>query len=129
VKITKFILAFGLFPLLLFFLLLSSGCRTNSYPRTLYQEAEYDYQQGNYARAFDKLWILAQRNDPRALYAMGYLYYYGIGTQKDQDIARMLIRRSAAHNYPPAVTALKLIMQERFDQYVPFDERRRGMRP
>lgn len=84
--------------------------------------AQYDYANGNYPRAFQELWAPAQKNDPRALYAMGYMYYYGIGTDKDQDLGRSLIRRAAAKNYPPAITALKMITQVRRSQYIPFEK-------
>lgn len=52
---------------------------------------------------------------------MGYMYYYGIGTEKDQDIGRSLIRRAADKHYSPAIIALKQITQRRYDQYVPFE--------
>ena len=53
---------------------------------------------------------------------MGYMYYYGLGTDKDQDLGRSLIRRAAAKQYPPAIVALKLITQRRHNQYVPLEK-------
>jgi len=90
--------------------------------KTSYEQAQVSYSQGDYSRAFNELLDPVKHNDPKSLYAMGYMYYYGIGTEKDQNLGRGLIRRSAAYNYPPAIAALKLINQERFNQYVPFEE-------
>lgn len=100
--------------------LLLTGCIHRSMPS--FAAAEYDYAHGNYPRAFQELWTPAEKNDPRALYAMGYMYYYGVGTDKDQDLGRSLIRRAAAKNYPPAITALELITKRRRNQYLPFEK-------
>ena len=98
---------------------LLTGCVSHS--QSSFEQAQLNYAQRNYSRSFQDLLIPVQHNDPKALYAMGYMYYYGIGTEKDQDLGRSLIRRSASLNYSPAITALKLITQRRFNQYVPFE--------
>lgn len=96
-----------------------SGCATHS---TSLDRAEKNYYAHDYARAFKELWGPVSSHDPRATYAMGYMYYYGLGTDKDQDIGRSLIRRSAAWHYPPAIQALKIITQTRHEQYLPFEK-------
>lgn len=100
--------------------LILSGCVSAT--KTSYEQAQVSYSRGYYSRAFNELLYPVQHNDPKALYAMGYMYYYGIGTEKDQNLGRGLIRRSASYNYRPAIEALKLITQERYNQYVPFEE-------
>jgi len=86
-----------------------------------YEAAKLNYARGDYARSFHQLWIPAQQKDPRAFYAMGYMYYYGLGTDQDQDIGRSLIRRAAGMKYPPAIIALRLITTAHHNQYMPLE--------
>jgi DamX protein len=51
----------------------------------------------------------AQANDPDAQYALGYMYYYGIGVVEDREAARLWIRRAAAAGQPLALKAEQLI--------------------
>lgn len=87
-----------------------------------FEAAQRSYEQHDYSQAFEQLWIPARQQDPRALYAMGYMYYYGIGTDKDQDLGRGLINRAAVMKYPPAIEAMNLIMAAKHTQYVPFQK-------
>ena len=96
-----------------------SGCATHT---SSLDRAERSYESHDYARAFKELWIPVEAHDPRAIYAMGYMYYYGIGTDKDQDIGRSLIRRASAQHYRPAIAALKLITEAKHEQYLPFEK-------
>jgi hypothetical protein len=96
-----------------------SGCAMHT---SSLQRAEESYVTHDYARAFKELWAPVEGHDPRAIYAMGYMYYYGIGTDKDQDLGRSFIRRAAASHYPPAVEALKLITSSKHEQYLPFEK-------
>lgn len=89
-----------------------------------YEQAKIDYYNGNPSRAFVELWRPAQLNDPRALYAMGYMYYYGIGTDKDIDLGRKLIHVASDFQYPPAITALKIIYAPVHEQYAAFEDPR-----
>ncbi len=102
--------------------LLFSGCAQPTSPNLHYIKAEQNYAVKDYSRAFQELWLPAQYGQPRAMYAMGYMYYNGIGTNKDQDIGRSLIRRAAEQHYPPAILALKRIDQERREQYLPLEQ-------
>lgn len=104
--------------LTIFFLaaLLSSCINTTP----AFSKAAISYAQHDYHRSFNILsdiTDLANHEDPRAQYALGYLYYYGLGVAMDQDIGREWIKKSAAHCYPPAVVALKEIMNGRHQQY------------
>lgn len=82
--------------------------------------AEHDFRHCFYKRAFEKLWWSATLGHARAQYMLGYLYYYGLGTVRDQDIGRIWIRRSADKNFIPAVLAYRAITNPRYPQYVPF---------
>ena len=68
--------------------------------------AQTDFQHGNYYKAFDSLHPYAERGDKDAQYAVGYMYYYGLGTAKDQNTARYWIRKSAEQGKPAAQHAM-----------------------
>jgi hypothetical protein len=76
-----------------------------------------------YARAFEKLWMPAHSGNPRAQYALGYLYYYGLGTVRDEDFARLWFKRAADCHYPPAVEAYRRMTDVQFEQYVPMQSK------
>jgi TPR repeat protein len=81
--------------------------------------AKQDYVEHDYSRAFNALLLPAMHDDPEAQYALGYMYYYGLGIAKDQDIARTWIKKSADHHYLPALQAMVVITQVRHEQYIP----------
>jgi septal ring-binding cell division protein DamX len=56
----------------------------------------------------------AQSNEPDAEYALGYMYYNGIGTVKDAETAQVWIKRAAEQGQPLAISALKTIRQSQF---------------
>lgn len=56
----------------------------------------------------------AQSNEPDAEYALGYMYYNGIGTVKDTETAQVWIKRAAEQGQPLAISALKTIRQSQF---------------
>lgn len=47
----------------------------------------------------------AERGDPDAQYALGYIYFYGVGTVRDLDAARLWIRKAAVQGQPLAIKA------------------------
>ena len=51
----------------------------------------------------------AMQGDPDAQYALGYMYYYGVNTVRDQDLAYLWIKRAASQGQPLARQALRLI--------------------
>lgn len=54
----------------------------------------------------------AKRGDPDAQYALGYMYFYGIGTQRDSQSARLWIQKSASQGQPLAKRALDIMANE-----------------
>lgn len=107
-----------------FFWVYITGCtlhRHNININTI-RAAEYNFATCDYAKAFDLLWDPVKHNDPIALYAMGYLYFYGLGIDENKDLGRNLIERAAQQRYRRAIAALKLIRQHQFVQYVPFED-------
>lgn len=59
--------------------------------------------------SFKQIVRAAERGDPDAQYALGYMYYYGQGTPKDDIAAKVWIEKSAAQGQPQAQKALNLI--------------------
>lgn len=63
----------------------------------------------NYRDAFIRLKPEANRAQPDAQYAIGYMYYYGQGVVEDKKQAWLWINRAAALGQPEALTAVKLL--------------------
>ena len=56
-----------------------------------------------------KIIALAQEGDADAQYALGYLFYYGIGLSRDVRRGKQWIRKAAAQGNKEAVMALAMI--------------------
>ena len=64
--------------------------------------------------SLDQVEQAAESNDPDAEYALGYMYYYGIGTQSDPDTAIIWIKRAASQGQPLAIEAYRAIRKSQF---------------
>jgi TPR repeat protein len=84
-----------------------AGCAT--YPEQQYQLAQKEYQQQDYHLAFQHLYQAAKDNDRKAQYALGYLYYYGLGVAQNAYLSRLWLYRSASFGNKKALAALKVI--------------------
>ncbi|HLB56908.1 MAG TPA: SPOR domain-containing protein [Coxiellaceae bacterium] len=62
-----------------------------------------------YNCSITKIQAAAENGSADAQYALGYMYYYGIGTVRDQQTAELWIERSAAQGQPLAKKAWSLI--------------------
>lgn len=60
-----------------------------------------------YQCSFSRVEQAARSGDPDAQYALGYLYYYGIGATQDRQTGLMWIRKAAAQGQPVAQQALQ----------------------
>ena len=67
------------------------------------------FRNQHYREAFIHLKPLADRNQPDAQYAIGYMYYYGQGVTEDRRAACIWINRAAAQGQPDAIKAIKII--------------------
>lgn len=103
---------------LLGLVILMSGCASapqRSWPAAagqtqgLYAEAQSAYESRNYFKAADDLIALSQQGDPRARYALGYMYYYGQGVLADRSRAMLLFRQAAAQGNAKAQEALAML--------------------
>jgi len=90
-----------------------AACAT---PTQQYDTAQQAYQQQDYHSAFVKLKPLAEDGDAKSQYAIGFMYYYGIGTNINQQEALSWIAKSAKQNYPPAVAALQKLQNQGMSQ-------------
>ena len=62
-----------------------------------------------YQCSFAQIEQTARTGDPDAQYALGYLYYYGIGTTQDRQTGLVWIRKAAAQGQTVAQEALRAI--------------------
>lgn len=60
----------------------------------------------------------AENGDPDAQYALGYMYYYGVGTVRDKQTAELWIKRAAAQGQPLAKKAEVLISNGQHFQHL-----------
>lgn len=99
---------------------LLSGC-SSSVPSTdlslskwsteqLVTKGRAEFENSNYSNASKYLKEASNRDNPEALYALGYMHYYGHGITRDPDMAQDLIRRAAAFGHKPAIKALRLFI-------------------
>ena len=96
--------------LLCIFLLTLTACAST--PEQQYTNAQLAYQQQDYHTAFTKLKPLAENNDAKAQYALGFMYYYGIGTNINQQLAMDWIAKAANQGYSPAVAAMHKLQNQ-----------------
>lgn len=109
------------FTLYLLSILLIS-CSSHRVPAYL-DQAKMSYAQHDYPRAFEEL-LKTPLTNPEAQYALGYMYYYGLGIAKDEDRGRFWIRKAADQCYIPAMQALHKITTVYESQYWPLEKRK-----
>lgn len=73
------------------------------------QEGIVSFKRQDYRQAFVRLMPEAEKGQPDAQYAIGYMYYYGQGVVEDRKKAYLWIRRAADAGQPDAIQALKLV--------------------
>ena len=67
-----------------------------------------------YGCSMERVEDAAERGEPDAEYALGYMYYYGIDTTQDTDTALIWIKRAAAQGQPLAIQAAKLMAKQQY---------------
>jgi TPR repeat protein len=87
------------------------ACATKPPPHVIseLQQGKRFFDDGYYKRAMHELLPLACDGNPDSQYAVGYMYYYGLGVGQDTDIGYFWIQRAANRNYVPAMKALEMI--------------------
>lgn len=74
-----------------------------------FTQGEYDYTHHQYGKAFPELLHAARAGNPRAQYAVGYMYYHGMGVQRDPGMARYWINKAAKQGNQSAINALNTL--------------------
>jgi len=77
------------------------------------REGIRSFQIQNYRQAFIRLMPEAEKGQPDAEYAIGYMYYYGQGVVEDRKKAWYWINCAARAAQPDAVVALSILKQRR----------------
>ncbi len=77
----------------------------------LYNRGEAQYRLQNYQSAFTTLIAAAKSGNVPAMYAVGYMYYYGIGVDRDPAQAIKWLKKSAYFGNVNAINALQSIEQ------------------
>lgn len=93
--------------------LLLAGCYTDR----AYRQGEQAFLQQDYHIAFTHLIDAAQYGDTKAQYAVGYMYYYGLGAPQSDYLARLWLYRSASMGDTKAMNAIARL-QEKPEQYI-----------
>jgi len=76
------------------------------------QVGKRTFESGDFKLAFEQLMPLAVKNCAEAQYAVGYMYYYGMGVQRHTQSGLFWIERSTNQLFPPAVKALQVMHDE-----------------
>ncbi len=100
-----------LFSFVLACVLFIQGCASHN--AFLYNQAIQYYSYQQYTMAFDLFAPLARSGDPNAQYALGYLYYYGLGTVEDPMKAEYWLSQAALQGQPLARQSLAAIDESR----------------
>lgn len=94
--------------LLLLSVIFLQSCATLS-SSSLLQKARSDYAQAKYTEAFSQLLTLASKKNAEAQYAVGYMYYKGLGIDQDSQQALYWFRKSSTQGNEKAKFALSLL--------------------
>ena len=86
--------------------ILLTGCMKSSFNLN---EGIRSFQVQNYRQAFIHLKPEAERGQPDAQYAVGYMYYYGQGVTEDRRKAWYWITAAAKSGQPDAKRAIKVL--------------------
>jgi TPR repeat protein len=87
--------------------MLIGGCATVPTPADdTFERARAAWEAEDYEQALILMQPAAQRGNPQAQYALGYMYYNGQGTEVNEEVAMEWIRRSAEQGHRPALQAL-----------------------
>ncbi len=83
-----------------------SSCSIN---RLNLSEGINSFKVQDYRQAFIRLKPEAEKGQPEAQYAVGYMYYYGQGVVEDRQKARYWINCAAKAGQPDALAAIKML--------------------
>src|SRR3990167_5127501 len=94
---------------------LMTGCQHSPATHSTYQPpgapvtCSTNVYLAKYGCSLERVQVAAENGSADAQYALGYMYFYGIGTVQDKQTASLWIQRSAAQGQPLAKKAWTLI--------------------
>jgi len=88
------------------FCFLTSGCLTG---RINFEQGITSFKVQDYRQAFIRLKPEAENGQADAQYAVGYMYYYGLGVIEDRKKAWYWIECAAKKAQPDALDAVKVL--------------------
>jgi len=94
---------------------LLAGCASSNMsqarqlPNHTYEAAKANFDRHNYSAAFVQLQEPAKAGNKHAQYALGYLYFYGLGTSKNISKAKYWFQKASAQGLISAQKALKMM--------------------
>src|SRR3990167_3706072 len=98
--------------------LIASGCshmqKGQGYSFQGTPAREHNYFLQKYHCSLSNIQQAAQNGDADAQYALGYMYFYGIGTPRDVGAAKLWIRRAAAQGQALALQATHIINHQEY---------------
>lgn len=94
--------------ILIFFCIFLQSCASSKISQQV-QQGKNCFNAAEYKQSFRKLMPAAVNGDPQAEYAVGYMYYYGLGVSQDEESGIFWMNKAADQGYPPAIRALNLI--------------------
>ena len=97
------------FKLLRWVCIYSAICLTGCFSQMNLQEGIRSFQVQNYRQAFIRLMPEAEKGQPDAQYAVGYMYYYGQGVVEDRKKALYWIKCAADKGQPEAIAAMQIV--------------------
>lgn len=74
-------------------------------------DAQRQYTLGNYLAAYDIWMDLAEAGDARSQYSLALLYFYGLGVDRDLDMARSWATKAVEREYRPALSLLEALQR------------------
>ncbi|PWY57425.1 sel1 repeat family protein [Legionella qingyii] len=97
---------FNLLLVVIFISILAGCTMTNAINL---REGIENFRLEEYRKAFIRLKPLAQKGQPDAQYAVGYMYYYGKGVVEDRKKAWFWINAAANLGQPDAKEAIRIL--------------------
>lgn len=106
-RLTQFIKPYRLVVFLIASIALT-GCMSGQY---FVDKGKRSYYAKRYRQAFINLKEGAEKNNPDAQYALGYMYYYGEGVTENKQKAFYWFNRAALNGHKKAIEALNQLRQ------------------
>src|SRR5579862_5412357 len=94
--------------LIIFASIFLSACASPKMSQEL-EGGKMKFSEGDYKEAFHELLPIAVKGRMEAQYAVGYMYYNGLGVAQDNESGIFWMTKSADQHYEPAENALQMI--------------------